>query len=1476
MNISNQLLKRKIYNQTGYFSWSADFRPEELKSLEFGFSGDGGVLSWRISDNKIFDSAGLFLYSFDKTEDLFLSGDVSALSDDFFINDSFAYIANPKSSNNYSYFYLDCSGEVDINFNILGVRPSGFDDSGSGTSYNIFESYIEGQSIYAALSNFNDFPVHIFSGDSDHANFVFSTGEFPRDISAGGTENFEISVLNFTNSQQAIPLTFYTDFGDFSYELSASGILVSDLLYYLFLGPEQKTITNGSVNKYNAYFYNTSGSNINVTLDYISGITGEVYYSSLESRFLSGFDVSGYITGLGNLCSYITGLVSGYDDLLTKYQTGIGSGEICFSNFYATGYFESGYSLTFCVPGSGIIGVPYTATGYSDVFVSGFITQTDKTLSFNNASGIVTGYDSFGNILTGYIESGDGTIPYGGPGIESAVLTGDFDETEYETFSYFSGPIFATGDFSKFVALSGIAIATGGRIYGQLKGPFARYYEPGFWTFYKDYSGVGSGEAFLDIDGFEPIEGKWDKEYAVNVTGLISKSVESGILIDYCEFELPEFPLVGFANQYGRADNGRIVPSFFDVITSGLIPRNSLESYVNNSNYLISNPTFTGTITIQTGELSGVPLYGELVVGPNGLTPSGGRYRISRLGAGVSGSGYFSDPVRLIPTGEGFSYSGLSPDLGWGEKLINGSITGDPSFGDYGKFSIGGDLFFENKYDNFVTHFTVEGPRACYDVAEANFAFNVPPKQILDLKLYRTGAKCTARNLSSPTSTQILYSNQSSIGLYDPFIYTGSNVYLDSSFQVFDWDCSGVGCTGIGPYSGFASGLTTCYEDSDLFILNFSGSTTGLVDISAGYGAVWSSKVGSSGQQYVSSRSYAYGAKLSNEKPYFGPSEYDYYACYGEGCTGVGYYIGEIIYSQSNHSQCVSTGRRILFEGNCTSRTEDGTYINLEGSCALNTTEIVTHSGVERKYDCEVGDETTTFNCVNLEYLFYNGIGRLSGAPFEVEGQEFYSGITGFDVNTYPDRTNWTVLGPGAEPGGEGEYSGYVFYDGLTGYTGQVIPFLGENQSLEMDTYYFFRGLVEKDPKKMGLSSGVLKKYACTSSVFESSVVFSQVMTSGDQAAVGLDGGDYSLYVNLIEDWKEPVNVQVPNYSMIYFSHPVFTGCEENRSIWFKVLRSGDLSYEYSGDFSVKRPVDMDHWESNEILTGGLQAYDTLLPFVMPPYAKAIYVRVPLEDEGDWEDDEGVDLTIEAVSSNPYILIHETLNQARLIVKDDDNPNAVPCTPTIEPPPSSSCGAIFGDCVGYCGCLEFNYPPGYGGGGGGGGGGGSTSYPTQFPSASPVIRPPRRGPGGPGGPPSPSKKRPKPTIGSISLSVTNLTFDPPAGTWTECSYVPRSVDVSFDYQVVDSSPCPNETRYSLTWSNNYWPLHFNKLNTRYRHTASVLYNCYDDFNEINPAQFCVFIQNRQDPCGSWYEWKYWNQTSSCQAFSPYAPPGSPC
>lgn len=1468
MNIVNQFLKRKIYNQSGYFSWSADFNPGGLTSLEFGFSGDGGTLSWRVSDNKVYDSDGLFLYSFDRTEDLFLSGDVSASNNDLFINDSFAYIANPKYSNNYSYFYLDCSGEIDINFNISGSRPSGFDDAGSGAAYNVFESYIEGQSIYAALSNFNDSPVRIFSGDSDHANFVFASGEFPRNISAGDTENFEISVLNFTNSQQEIPLVFYTDFGDFSYNLSASGILTSDILYYLFLGPEQNTITDGSVNKYNAYFYNTSGSNVSVTLDYVSGITGEVYYSTLESRFLNGLDVSGYVTGSGNLCSYVTGLVSGYDDLLNKYQTGIGSGEVCFGNFYATGYFESGYSLTFCVPGSGIIGSLYPATGYSDVFVSGFITQTNKTLTFSNASGEVTGYDSFGNILTGYVKSGDGTVAYDGPGIESAILTGDFDETEYETFNYEYGPVFATGNFSKFVAISGIAFATGARIYGQLMGPFAKYYEPGVWTFYKDYSGVGSGEAFLDIEGFDPEKGEWQDGYAVEVTGLLSKSIATGMYIDYCDFELPEFPLEGFANQYARLDNGRVVPSFFDVITSGLIPRNKLESYVNNSNYLISNPVFTGTLSIQTGELSGVPLYGALTIGPNGETPTGGRYRISRLGAGISGSGYFNDPVRPAPTGEDFSYSNLSADLGWGEKLINGITTGSPSFGDYGKFSIGGDLFFENKYDTFVTHFTIDGEQNCSPSAEASFSFNVPSDQILDFKLYKTGAKCIARNMSSPTSTQVLYSDESSIGLYDPYIYTGSNQYLEDSFKVLNWVCSGAGCTGVGLYTGFASGFSTCYEDSDFFILDFSGRTTGLLDISLGYGAVWSSKFGVSGDRYTEILPYAYAAQLSNGNPYLAPSQYDNYSCDGPGCTGLGDYIGQIAYSETNDETCESTGYQITFEGTCTSRIEDGIYVRLNGSSSSKVQRFSFYSGAQVEYDCDYGRNMTTFNCLNPEYLFYDGVGRLSGQPFIVDGVTHYSGITGFDVNSNFNNTLWLVEGPGSEPGGEGEYSGYVFYDGLINATGQILYASEGDQSWGIDTYYFFRGLVSHNPKKMGLSSGVLRRFACAASSGLSSLVLSQVLTSGETASASLDGGEYSLYVNLIEDWDEPVNVQVPDYSMVYFSDPIFTGCEKDRGVWFRVNRSGDASYEYSGSFSVKRPINMDHLESNEILTGELpeQGYDTLFPFIMPSYAIAIYVRIPLEDEGDWEDDEGIHFQIDSISSNPYILKHETLNSTLLIIKDDDNPSAAACHPTILPP--ESCTLAFGDCSRYCGCLQFNYPPGVlppvvvprprp-----------PTVPPTAPPAFPPVWLLPGGGGGGRGSTGGKPRERPSPVKGELYLRVTDRQYGTPPNS-LECSHILKNIDVTFTAEVVqeDNTRCPVDTRWSLGYSTNTSPFHHLKFNTPIEFGVSALYTCYESGKKIEPENFCVFVANRSDPCGSY--WSEWRTTSVCDPYNPY-------
>lgn len=651
--IINNYSKRNIYPQSGLFNYSIDittFSAEDY--VVFGFSGQNNNLSYTLQSGKCYyDNA--FIGSYLPDIPLNISGNVSNIAHDVYINGLPKIFGATKPTGSINYLYFDTSDEIEVNTIIQAQTPDYY--------YDPLSTYFSGQHIPINVYNEGSFPFRIFSGKllNNTGNFELS-GVQNLDVNSSGLGTFYLNALTFYPNNQNLPIRLYTNFGNVDLNFNASGIDLSSYSFYLAFGPDVPIVNEQ--NSYTLSFRNTSGAAISVSLEYESGATGDYYESILRSKNVTG-GVSGLITGSGELVSYYVGEVGQLNPLNNVYESGTGSGYL--SHFqYATGDVAYQYEIKVSGLGSGLISTGLIGTGSGDFTFSGEISYAGGLLSISGITGY--GYGENGSIgsYSGVIQSGIATIfvPYTGGNI-----THYFPPSDYESGLYLSDYLYATGTFSRFYSIQGLAYATGERVTGRLIGDFGFNFEPGRYTFNKTVAMAGYGQSQV-LTGFNPT---LVTHMLIDTSGLITGNLVKQMKVDACNFgEYNYDPLVGFPSTIRTTGGVLVTPVVLDLMS----PSNTGEYIYENSDYIL--------------ESGGSP-----------------RTNISRVGNTISGSGQFNNIFREpFFTGDWYAQ-----DYGWRES-IEGYSTTTKGSGEAPKLSsFKSSLYFGETGHSGIVRFSITG-----------------------------------------------------------------------------------------------------------------------------------------------------------------------------------------------------------------------------------------------------------------------------------------------------------------------------------------------------------------------------------------------------------------------------------------------------------------------------------------------------------------------------------------------------------------------------------------------------------------------------------------------------------------------------------------------------------------------------------------------------------------------------------------------
>jgi hypothetical protein len=612
---------RNIYPQDNVFNYLAEISCSNTTGVcQFGFSGNSGSFGFLLSGSKVFVKSAspatvpnYFIDSYLSNDSLFFSGNVGPASHDGFINSNPKFLGLNKSGGYYNYFYVSSDNvETDISLKINGSLPN--------YSYNPFESFYSGQNIPITIVNSGSYPFKIFSGSIGNSYFSINGVS---NVNVTGSYTFNLTSNNFSPLSQGIPINLYTNFGNVVLDFTASGIPNITGDFYLLFGPNKNIAVNAQQNSYTISLKSYTGMELYVSLSYQSGITGDFYKLFEIDNDYTG-SASGWITGSGNISSFVTGQNYKYNTLLDQNEYGTGSGNVS-SFIYSSGNVTDEFSTTLIGLGSGLISYLTGVTGYGVFTFNGVVTAAGGILTRYDLTGLGSGMSEYG-IYFGNTTSGVGSIfaPFTGSVSE---LTGIFGTDNYETVDFQTSNIFFTGEISKFYSISGLAWATGGILTGKLQGEFGYNFEPGVYTFLKGWTGIGSGLNAI-ISSFDPVEYEYS---STGTTGIIGGLFITGLNADGCDFSEPYFIPTGIPSQI-YDDNGLLVNPLNIFLLSPL----NLSEYTGDNSSNINSRT---------------------KISRNGLTPSG--------------TGYFDNVFRGP-----FYNSGI-----WTEYLTgyNNTITGDKS-----------------------------------------------------------------------------------------------------------------------------------------------------------------------------------------------------------------------------------------------------------------------------------------------------------------------------------------------------------------------------------------------------------------------------------------------------------------------------------------------------------------------------------------------------------------------------------------------------------------------------------------------------------------------------------------------------------------------------------------------------------------------------------------------------------------------------
>jgi len=555
--ITTEFRSINFLNQTGNFDYNINLTVDNSTGyFEFGLSGNKN-LTFKGQYGKIKDINDNIIIGYIPNQELNIKGNIYSGKESLIVEENLIYSNIPNTGYNFNYFYLNPIGcSLDYSFSLTG----GYTDFSSTVTtpkirdFNILvdsaNNSFTTQTLTGVLINENpNLEIKIFSGVATSKSDNYSLYGFPITFNDSGTYLITTSTGSDALVDDTFDALFYTNFGNISKTITISGEVIP--LFFLFFDvfppisgfPNVQTgysqIFVNNPKNYSLSYGFVSGANVQLSLSYISGLTGDV------TGFLSAtgkFDgiLTGYLTGSGYISNYVaTGITfSGGNEFLNNIEFVTDSGFYAQQFKVATGYSQGDYVITGYGLGSGYVYESVFATGKVRVLVTGNVPYVGGTAVAVNpypftGSGIAYNQNNSGFIATGIV---DGYYPNLALLVYTGELTGiTLNSTQYsgKTFSY-SPPKDYGSVSSKPYKISATGYESGIGSTGVVDGGFFMNLDQGYYTFIKNFTGIKGESRSVDdeqiITGYLGIlncdisESRNYISYASGLSGTVSGS----------------------------------------------------------------------------------------------------------------------------------------------------------------------------------------------------------------------------------------------------------------------------------------------------------------------------------------------------------------------------------------------------------------------------------------------------------------------------------------------------------------------------------------------------------------------------------------------------------------------------------------------------------------------------------------------------------------------------------------------------------------------------------------------------------------------------------------------------------------------------------------------------------------------------------------------------------------------------------------
>ena len=510
---TNQFRSINFLNQTGTFDYNLNLQVNNNTGyFEFGLSGNK-TLKFKSQYGKIKDSNDNIIIGYVPNQEFIIKGNIISGKESLIINDTLIYSNISNTGYNFNSFYLNPIGcSLDYNFSLTGQDT---DFSSRVTTpkikdYNIKVDALNNpfvtKTLTGTLVNQNpQLEIKIFSGIATTKTDAFNLDGFPISFYQTGSYLINTSTGIDANVNDSFEALFYTNFGNIAKTITITGEVIP--LFFLFFNvfpdisgfPNIKTgsdlIFVNNPKSYNVNYGYVSGANVQAKLTYVSGLTGNVTGFLPATGVFYG-TLSGYLTGSGYISSYVaTGITfSGGNDFLNSTQFVTNSGFYAQQFKVATGYSQGNYIITGYGLGSGYVYENIFATGKVRVLVTGNVPYVGgASIAVNpypfTGSGIAYNQNNSGFIATGIV---DGYFPNVTTLLYTGELTGIIlNSSQYSGKNFTIDPAKdSVAAFSAPYILEATGYESGIGPSGKINPEFFIDFEPGYYTFTKNFSGI--------------------------------------------------------------------------------------------------------------------------------------------------------------------------------------------------------------------------------------------------------------------------------------------------------------------------------------------------------------------------------------------------------------------------------------------------------------------------------------------------------------------------------------------------------------------------------------------------------------------------------------------------------------------------------------------------------------------------------------------------------------------------------------------------------------------------------------------------------------------------------------------------------------------------------------------------------------------------------------------------------------------------